>query len=70
MQKDSKQLVQYKIRQLVYFHAVYVKSSVGFEIDQEKEYRRLYADWQADLITLENIESDIKEYYDLLHPAA
>ena len=60
---DQKQLVQRKIRQLAFLHARHVESQYGkIPVDQNKEYQRLYADWQADLITLLDIEEDIAEY--------
>lgn len=61
--QDRKQLVQRKIRQLVFLHVQYVQNQYGkIPVDQNKEYQRLYADYQADLITLEEIEEDIAEY--------
>lgn len=62
MTEDPKQLAQHKIRSLVYLHGVHVKSLTGLEINQEAEYKRLYAEWQAGLITLSDIQADINEY--------
>jgi hypothetical protein len=62
MTEDSKQLTQRKIRSLVYLHGVHVKNLTGLEIDQKSEYNRLYAEWQAGHITLDDIQDDIKEY--------
>jgi hypothetical protein len=63
MSDEQKQLVQRKIRQLAFLHAHCVQSQYGkIPVDQNKEYQRLYADWQADLITLKEIEEDIAEY--------
>ena len=59
---DTKQLVQRKIRNLLYLHGAYVKNLTGLEINTEAEYKRLYAEWQAGLITLYEIEDDIAEY--------
>ena len=60
--EDPKQLIQRKIRDVVYLHGVYVKNLTGLEINQEAEYKRLYAEWQAGLITLSDIQADINEY--------
>lgn len=59
---DTKQLVQRKIRGLVYLHGVHVKNLTGLEINQEAEYKRLYAEWQGGHITLSDIQDDINEY--------
>jgi hypothetical protein len=61
--EDPKQLVQRKIRQLVFLHVQYVNSQYGkIPVDQNKEYQRIYADWQAGHITMEDIQTDINEY--------
>ena len=61
--EDPKQLVQRKIRQLVFLHVQYVNSMYGkIPVDQAKEYQRIYADYQAGLITMEEIQEDINEY--------
>lgn len=63
---DPKQLVQRKIRQLVFLHAHYIESQYGnIPANQEAEYRRIYADWQAGIYTLEEIQTDINEYLEL-----
>lgn len=63
MMEDPKQHVQRKIRQLVFLHVQHVNSQYGkIPIDRNKEYQRIYADWQAGLITLNDIEQDTKEY--------
>ena len=62
MTEDPKQLVQRKIRSLVYLHGVHVKSLTGLEINPEAEYKRIYAECQAGLITLSDIQADINEY--------
>lgn len=62
MMSDTKQLVQRKIRSLVYLHGVHVKNLTGLEINQEAEYKRLYAEWQGGRITLSDIQDDINEY--------
>lgn len=62
MSEGQKQIVQCKIRSLVYLHGVHVKNLTGLEIKQEAEYKRLYAEWQAGLITLSDIQADINEY--------
>lgn len=60
--EDPKQLVQRKIRDVVYLHGVHVKNLTGLEINQEAERKRLYAEWQAGFITLGDINDDINEY--------
>lgn len=61
--EDQKQLVQRKIRQLVFLHVQHVNSQYGkITVDQNKEYQRIYADWQAGLVTLNEIQDDINEY--------
>ena len=60
--KDQKQLVQRKIRDLVYLHGVYVKNLTGLKINQKAEYKRLYAEWQGEHITLSDIQDGINEY--------
>jgi hypothetical protein len=62
MTEEPKQLVQHKIRSLVYLHGVHIKNLTGLEINQEAEYKRLYAEWQAGLITLSDVQADINEY--------
>jgi cysteinyl-tRNA synthetase len=68
--QDPKQLVQRKIRQLVFLHAHYVESMYGkIPVDQEREYQRIYADWQVGLATLKDIQADINEYLKLREQA-
>jgi hypothetical protein len=62
MNEEPKQLVQRKISDLVYLHGVYVKDLTGLEINQDEEYKRLYAEYQVGHITLEDINADIAEY--------
>lgn len=62
MTEDPKQLVQRKIRSLVYLHGVHVKSLTGLEINPEAEYKRIYAEYQAGLIAMNEIQEDINEY--------
>jgi len=57
-----KQLVQRKIRALVYLHSVYVKNLTGLEINREALYKRIYAEWQVGYITLQEIQEHINEY--------
>jgi hypothetical protein len=59
---QPKQLIQRKIRDLVYLHGVHVKNLTGLEINQHAEYKRLYAEWQGGHITLGDIQDDINEY--------
>jgi hypothetical protein len=64
--QDPKQLVQRKIRQLAFLHAHYVESMYGkIPVDQAREYQRIYADWQAGHVTLEDIQTDINEYLEM-----
>lgn len=60
--QDPKQLVQRKIREVVYLHGVHVKNLTELDINLEAEYKLLYAEWQAGLVTLEDIQTDIDEY--------
>lgn len=63
MMEDPKQHIQRKIRQLVFLHVQHVNSQYGkIPIDRNKEYQRIYADWQAGLVTLNEIQDDINEY--------
>lgn len=60
---EQKQLVQRKIRQLVFLHVQHVNSQYGkIPVDQNCEYQRIYADWQAGMVTLDEIQEDITEY--------
>lgn len=60
---EPTQLVQRKIRQLVFLYVQHVNTQYGkIPVDQNKEYRRIYADWQAGLVTLNEIQDDINEY--------
>ncbi len=60
---DQKQLVQRKISQLVFLHANYVQVQYGkIPVNQDAEYKRIYADWQAGHVTFQEIEEDIAEY--------
>lgn len=59
---QPKQLIQRKIRDLVYLHGVHVKNLTGLEINQDAEYQRIYAGWQAGTYTLDEIQADINEY--------
>lgn len=60
---NPKQLVQRKIRQLVFLHANHVHSVYGkIAVDQNLEYQRIYADYQAGIYTLDEIQDDVNEY--------
>lgn len=60
---EQKQLVQRKIRQLVFLHVQHVNSQYGkIPVDQNREYQRIYSDWQAGMVTLDEIQEDINEY--------
>lgn len=59
---NPKQLVQRKIRDLVYLHGIHVNNLTALEINQEAEYKRIYADYQAGHITMDEIQTDINEY--------
>ena len=65
MTTEPKQLVQRKINTLVYLHAVHVKKLCGLEIDQQAECKRIYAEYQGGLVTLEHIQDDINEYLNM-----
>lgn len=60
-----KQLARKKIQQLVHLHAVHIKNVIGIEINQTREQNRLYNEWVADLITLQDIQDGINEYIQL-----
>jgi hypothetical protein len=62
MNNPEKKYVQRKIRELVYLHGVHVKNLTGIEINQEVEYKRLHAEWQAGFINLTEIIQDIDQY--------
>ncbi len=63
---EPKQLAQRKIQQLVFLHAHYVESQYGkIPVNQEAEYKRIYAGWQAGTYTLEEIQADINEYLEM-----
>lgn len=63
---EQKQLAQRKIRQLVFLHACHVFNQYGnIKVHQDAEYNRLYADWQASHITLDEIQEDINEYLNM-----
>lgn len=72
--EELRQAIKRKLRTVVYLHGIHVKNLTGLEINQEKEYKRLYAEWQAGFITLADIQEDIDEYLklrkrlDALHP--
>lgn len=60
---EQKQLVQRKINQLVFLHASHVLENYGkIRVNQSAEYKRIYADWQAGHVTLDEIQADINEY--------
>lgn len=64
--QDPKQLAQRKIQQLVFLHAQYVNRMYGkIPVNQDAEYKRIYAGWQAGTYTLEEIQTDINEYLKL-----
>lgn len=59
---DDKQIAKHKIQKLVHLHALHIHHLCGLEVDKHAEEKRIYADWQAGLVTLEEIEEDTKEY--------
>lgn len=66
LMSDMKQLAQRKIKQLVFLHAYHVFNQYGnIKVNQDAEYNRLYADWQAGSITLQEIEEDINKYLEM-----
>jgi len=68
--EDPKELVQRKIRQLVFLHVQYVDRNYGkIPVDSAREYQRIYAGWQAGTYTLEEIQTDINEYLKLREEA-
>lgn len=62
---EDKKYVQRKIRELVYLHGVHVMNLTGIQINQEVEYKRLYAEWQAGFINLTEIIQDIGQYLEM-----
>ena len=63
--EPQKELVKRKIRQLVFLHAQYV-GDCKISVNQTHEYNRIYADWQAGLVTFEEIQEDLTEYKSLM----
>ncbi len=59
---DDKQIAKHKIQKLVHLHAMHVYHLCRLEVDTHAEEKRIYADWQAGLVTLEEIEEDTQEY--------
>ena len=66
MDATDKILAKKKIQQLVFLHAQYVHNQCGVEVNQEREQKRLYNEWVAGLITLDEIQEDFIEYNQLL----
>lgn len=62
---EQKAIVKRKIKELVYLHGVHVKNLTGLEINCEAEEKRIYADWQAGLVTLDEIKKDFEEYLEM-----
>lgn len=63
---EQKQLAQRKIKQLVFLHAYHVFNQYGnIKVHQDAECNRIYADWQAGHITLDEIQADINEYLEM-----
>lgn len=62
MAGNTNQLLQQKIRSLVYLHGVHIKNLTGLEINQVVEYERLYNEYQCGFINLNDIQYDINEY--------
>lgn len=59
MTELSKQAIKHKIKNIVSCHAETVLQEFGFVIDQQKEINRIYAEFQANLISFEDIETYI-----------
>lgn len=59
---DDNQLVKFKIQKLVHLHAMHLHRLCGLDFDKHAEEKQLYAEWQAGIITLEQIEEDTAEY--------
>lgn len=55
----NKQLAKNKIEKVVKLYADQVKADFGIVIDTKKEFKRIYADFQAGLITLNELEEEI-----------
>ena len=68
MKVVNKEIAQQKIKQLVYLYALHVQNTYGkIPVDQKYEYKRIYADFQAGLITIKDIDEDIKEFLQMQH---
>lgn len=58
----SNKIAKKKIQQLVFLHAMHCHKTYKIPVNQKAERDRIYADFQADLITLDDIDTDITEY--------
>lgn len=56
----TKQLVKFKIKKLVEQYAENVKTNFGVTVDVTSHFNRIYADYQAGLVTVEDIEAETK----------
>jgi hypothetical protein len=54
----TKQLAKFKIRKLVNQYAEITKNNFGINVDVAAHVKRIYADYQAGLITLQDIEAE------------
>lgn len=58
----NKQLAKNKIEKVVKLHADQVKAYFGIVVDTKKEFKRIYADFQAGIVTLADIEEEINQF--------
>jgi hypothetical protein len=54
----TKQLAKFKINKLVNQYAKITKDNFGVDVDVTAHFNRIYADYQAGLITLQDIEAE------------
>jgi hypothetical protein len=54
----TKQLAKFKINKLVNQYAKITKDNFGIDVDVTTHFKRIYADYQAGLITLQDIEAE------------
>ena len=56
----TKQLAKFKIKKLVDQYAENVKVNFGVVVNVTAHFDRIYADYQAGLVTIEEIEAETK----------
>jgi len=61
---EEKQLVKNRIQHFVHLYGIHMRKMIGQDLDHKAEEKRLYAEWEAGLITNEDIEVMISEHTD------